>query len=349
MIWPRLYRHSISESLAALETCEREALGKPAVPVRYRRMGRLLLRDDYINNNLSPDLMQKTDAAVRFVTGSSPAFWKATKFLAQTELVASTANAILLKNNIRAFFVADGLTLKVSNPGEADAARRVAHEADIRRGIVAGGRILAPEALGSGKISGSSFLLEKLLEGWSPFNRNDQSFVESLIAFQRANSVLNTNTPETDKLLLELGHVMAALNLTMPSRLEHALSKLAKRHVAPEPWGIFHGDLSRSNIFEREGQWSIIDWEFAGYGPITVDAIRLSTQFSKFASAYVDALGHIDARAWLLIACVRSILEHHKRWMGLADNHHSAAVQRKTARKAREILAFADELAREIS
>ncbi len=344
MIWPRLYRHATSESLQALEACERNALGGPSASVRFRKMGRLLLRENYLRSELSRELQERVDATIAFATARSPSFWKATRGLARTRVVASRAEAILLKNNIRAFYVAEGLTLKVSNPGESGAVARVANEAKMRERIVPAGGIVVPESLLSGQVHASSYLLERLLEDWRPLLKADQSFAERLIAFQRANGVENTEVPDIARLRTELDDALAAMTLSTPKGLAQALDQIVQDGVSPEPWSLCHGDLSRTNIFERDGNCAIIDWEFAGYGPSAMDAVRLSTQFPEFSKCYRAGLGHRDGRAWLLLACVRSILEHRNRWAGLADNRHSAAIRRKTAKKAKEILVLASRL-----
>lgn len=344
MIWPRLYRHATSESLQALEACEQKALeGQPA-PMRFRKMGRLLLREDYLRGELPRELQERVDATIAFATGRSPSFWKATRALARTRMVASRAEAILLKNNVRAFYVAEGLTLKVSNPGESGAAARVSNEGKMRERIVPAGGIVVPEALLAGEAHTSSYLLERLLEKWRPLQKADQSFAGKLIAFQRANGVENKAVPEVARLRVELDDALAAITLSTPKGLAQALHQIIQDGISPEPWSLCHGDLSRTNIFEREETCAIIDWEFAGYGPSAMDAVRLSTQFPEFSKCYLAGLAHRDARAWLLLACVRSILEHRNRWIGLADNRHSAAIRRKTAKKAKEILRLASRL-----
>jgi hypothetical protein len=344
MIWPRLYRHATSESLQALEACEQKALeGQPA-PMRFRKMGRLLLREDYLRGELPRELQERVDATIAFATGRSPSFWKATRALARTRLVASRAEAILLKNNVRAFYVAEGLTLKVSNPGESGATARVSNEAKMRERIVPAGSIMVPETLLAGEANTSSYLLERLLEEWRPLSKAGQSFAEKLIAFQRANGVKNTEAPDVARLRAELDDALAAMALSTPRDVAQVLDQIIRNDISPEPWSLCHGDLSRTNIFEREGICAIIDWEFAGYGPCAMDAVRLSTQFPEFSKYYLAGMEHRDARAWLLLACARSILEHRKRWAGLADNRHGAAIRRKTARKAREILGLASRL-----
>jgi hypothetical protein len=307
-------------------------------------MGRLLLREDYLRGELPRELQERADATIAFATARSPSFWKATRGLARTRVVASKAEAILLKNNVRAFYVAEGLTLKVSNPGESGAAARVAHEAQMRERIVPAGGIVVPETLLAGEAHASSYLLERLLEEWQPLLKADQSFAEKLIAFQRANGVENTEALDVARLRAELDDALAAMALSTPKGLAQALDQIVQEGVSSEPWSLYHGDLSRTNIFAREGSCAIIDWEFADYGPSAMDAVRLSTQFPEFSKYYLAGLAHRDARAWLLLACVRSILEHRNRWIGLADNRHSAAIRRKTAKKAKEILELASRL-----
>jgi hypothetical protein len=307
-------------------------------------MGRLLLREDYLRGELPKELQERTDATIAFATGRSPSFWKTTRALARTRMVASRAEAILLKNNIRAFSVAEGVTLKVSNPGESGAAARVSNEAKMRERIVPSGGIVVPEILLAGGVHASSYLLERLLEKWRPLLKVDQSFAEKLIVFQRANGAQNKMVPDVTRLRADLDDALGAMALSTPTGLAQALDVIVRNGISPEPWSLCHGDLSRTNIFEREGRCAIIDWEFAGYGPCAMDAVRLSTQFPEFSKYYLAGLGHRDARIWLLLACVRSILEHRNRWTGLADNRHSDAIRRKTARKAKEILGLASRL-----
>lgn len=344
MIWPGAYRHQTSDSLRAVEACEQAAMGGSAAPAKFRKMGRLLLREDFLNGGYSHDLQQRTEAVVALATGKRREFWAYTRVFAGVRTVRSRAQAILLKNNVRSFYVAEHLSLKVSNPNEQASTHRVANEARARGRIRPTSSFTVPETTATGAADGNSYLLEALLEGYGAMANAGPAFAQQFVAFQRANAVSHGDGPGIAALAPALTDALADLQLKMPRRIAAHLSRLERKGVAAEPWALCNGDLSRSNIFLKDGAYAITDWEFAKDGPAALDAVRLATQFPAFSGHYIAAIGHPEAQTWLFLACLRSLLEHVARYRGLSGNPHDWAIRRKTARKVRELLALADML-----
>ena len=195
MIWPGAYRHQTSDSLRAVEACEQAAMGGSAAPAKFRKMGRLLLREDFLNGGYSRDLQQRTEAVVALATGKRREFWAYTRVFAGVRTVRSRAQAILLKNNVRSFYVAEHLSLKVSNPNEQASTHRVANEARARGRIRPTSSFTVPETTATGAADGNSYLLEALLEGYGAMANAGPAFAQQFVAFQRANAVSHGDGP----------------------------------------------------------------------------------------------------------------------------------------------------------
>jgi hypothetical protein len=342
MIWPRVYRHVAADSLAALVSCEAQVFGGGSVEADYHVFGRLLLRADYLAASLASDLQARCDALVRLATGRSPAYWRTTQMLAPRLRLSSAAVAVLLKNNIRAFYPEGGVTLKVSNPHEPAGRLRIETEAANRLRVKSAGGVGVPPVVRRGSVTDASFLVESLLEGHRPLAAADvdDRFVRALVAFQEANRVAAPDTGADTLPRLDAGIALAGIAL--PPRLASFVERHRHGANAGEPWSLCHGDLGRSNILVKDEGFAIIDWEFGRAAPAALDAVRLSTQYRGFAEAYVGALGHPQARGWLVLGCLYAIDEHMARLDGLSANTHRARIAAKTAGKVAAFIALAE-------
>jgi len=352
MIWPKAYRHSTADSVAALSLCEASILESPQRERVFYKFGRLLLREDLLSSNLEGDLYKRSSAVVRLMTGRSPLYWQATKIFAKPIPVRSAATAIMLKNNIRAIYPQLRLTLKVSNPNDAASADRIMNEATNRKKIKNAGGLIVPQIIQSSTAAKAAYILETLLEEHRPISASDMnpSFVSGFVKFQIANRIETfapTNEFQPVMEIAEFEDIITSIKMSIPTRLQKFLKAASREAALTMPISLCHGDLSRSNILVSNKQFAIIDWEFSQLAPAATDAVRLATQFPGFADAYIKELRHPDARVWFVLSCIHAANTHRERLRGLAANRHRQIAGQKTARKIAEIIALADSHAME--
>lgn len=343
MIWPKAYRHNVAESLAALAVCEGRDLGPASGERRFLKFGRLLLSEDYLGARLGRDAARKADGVLRLATGRPAAFWKSAQLFASTNHAPSRADIILLKNNIRAFYPAENRSLKISNPNEPGGAARISNEVDVRRALRPSHGFAVPPVATSGHAGESAFLSEEIIVGAGSLKKVDANLVRDFIGFQKANYLEPLRPDMPRDLASTLIGSLGAHDIAVPPQVSGWLANLQDDTLDSEPWCLTNGDLSRTNILLKDGGRLVIDWEFGGAAPVTLDAIRLATQFSAFADWYVAAWDHPHASSWFAAGCVRAAIEHAKRAAGLSENTHAVAVNEKTSRKIRDIMQTAEE------
>lgn len=310
MIWPEAERHILSESLNTLGRVEGVAFGKPARSAPFRQFGRFLVRE----RAMSASDWKRANA----VSGRPAGFWRLLWPFSTRLEINSSAAFILLKSNIRAAYPGLGLTLKISNPQAPKSRQRIAGEARVRGLLRHTEHVAVPKILSQGSAFGESYLCEELLDGVGSPSRKEilTAFAPALVGFLRNNGIESSDrTGDIDpgRTILEFRAAAMRHGLRLPARVDSRLAGLAGDVPASLPRSLCHGDLGRSNILVRDGQFFIVDWEFAREAPSLIDAVRLATQFPGFAQAFLKAHDKTSSIPQYILASLEFANEHVRR------------------------------------
>ena len=283
-------RHDIARSLNWLgknELRAREFVGEAPDPRRLSLVGRWYLPTSRVKRlirarlPLSEDLgshdsfLQRVSECPlrRLLLGLVPA---------NQHVSTLTADAVFLKNNIRAFYFNQGVTLKCSNPILELAAPAIANEISVRKSIKDAGVVRVPRLVHAEIRPDGCYLVEQLLEGARLFEtaRDGKNIAKGLFDFYFRNGMVQRSIaeavplPQTLKIIESL---FSQFGLDKAGLRRFADCNFVKRDITKVgvPFGLTHGDMSVGNLLVENGITYIVDWERAHLAPIFSDFYKL--------------------------------------------------------------------------
>jgi hypothetical protein len=285
--------HDLQVGLDALADAERAALGELPPPRAFGKYARWLIAPP------APALSSGARADLRTVlrgTGLSPAIGLLRGALPKIA-VRSAADVILLKANLRSFYLARRVSLKVANPGRRTGRQRLHHEAQSRSGLRPGKHARVPKLLGALPAAPAGFLAEELVIGRAPRpgDIDVAQLADWLLDFYLANGLGPRRVGElcdaaADWQLLRdyaqrVGLAIAPELIGVMGQVAAAAGRAQARVAA----ATCNGDLTLTNMILSDGGVVILDWEYACLAPVFFDAVRLTAQLPAFADRFMAA------------------------------------------------------------
>jgi len=192
------------------------------------------------------------------------------------------ADAVFLKNNIRAFYFDRGVTLKCSNPALQLATPAITNEITVRRSIKDAGVIRVPQLIHTEVTSNGCFLVEQLLDRARLFEpaRDGENMAKGLFDFYLHNGMAQRSVAEAVPLpqtLNAIEKLFSQFGLDNAELRKFVDRNFIRRDVTKVgvPFGLTHGDMSVGNLLVENGIIYIVDWERAHYAPIFTDFYKL--------------------------------------------------------------------------
>jgi hypothetical protein len=271
----------------------------------------------------------------------------------------SDADVILLKANLRSFHLAQGVSLKVANPGRRTGRERLRHEAQARSGLRPSANARVPVLMRSVGDEPEGFLAEELVIGRAPTaaDIDTEKLAGWLLEFYAANllrphPVCALCDPAADwKLLSEYARrvgiaVSPGLETTMLSVIEEAGASNAAAAMC-------NGDLTLTNMILKDGGLVILDWEYARLAPVFFDAVRLTAQLPDFADRFLAAYNAsvlarepamLSGRRQFLVACAMAAQQRIDRVEDFEFAGDRAAYDRRLKGRIVKIVALMERL-----
>lgn len=198
------------------------------------------------------------------------------------------ADAILVKNNITAFYRNKGLIVKVFFSKEA-MERHIEGWQVVSR--MSPARILAPEIVKSSS-SGAFYTIESLINGTKPGKPLvlTDEHIRGLSELHCTGAEIRERALNDDQRALIAKAIQACRTDAGPT-IPAVLPALLRT-----PYGRVHGDLSAGNMLINGDKLWVIDWEDSGFGWITDDLPKILFRFNgdyrrKCIDAYAGKLG----------------------------------------------------------
>ncbi|MGE0004594.1 MAG: hypothetical protein AB7S92_03290 [Parvibaculaceae bacterium] len=289
------WRHSLPLALAALTAAEPQIpeLGtKPAAVRTFRKAGRWLISEDA---SISDPVLRQI-----FRSNGSHAWiqWLCRR-LGRRIAIRSHAQAIFLKSNLRAFYPALPITVKVANPGRPRASRRIANEIESRRRLVDAGIIGLPRLYAAS--AKDAFLAEELIDA-RPVRRSGltpREIARQLLCFHQANGIefmpagLALDIDRDCRLVADYS---SRLGMAIPGGIA-SLAATPGLSSALAACALCHGDLTVTNLMIVREKLFITDWEWAERTLVFSDAVRLATQLDGFDACFLDEFNGLSKPA----------------------------------------------------
>lgn len=283
-------RHDIGRSLnwlGANESNAKEYLGEASSPRRLSLVGRWYLPTNLVKRLIKARLLGRKDLDTqekflqrisgcslrRLFLGLSPT---------NQRISALAADAVFLKNNIRAFYFDQGVTLKCSNPTLDLAIPAIANEITVRRSIRNAGTIRVPQLIHASVTSDGCFLVEQLLNEAKLFEpqRDGKTMAKDLFNFYSSNGMIQRSIAEAiplPQILNAIERLFFQFGLDNASLRRFVNRNFVRRNITKVgvPFGLTHGDMSIGNLLVVDKITYIVDWERAHYAPIFTDFYKL--------------------------------------------------------------------------
>jgi hypothetical protein len=284
-------RHDIGRSfdwLAAAELDVRQSLKTITCKKRGAMVGRWFLPDRLLRKLLSARLGYRQTADTQFLLRLS-SFPLRRLFAGLNPLSCRTASlsadAVIFKNHIRAFYFDSGLTLKCSNPLLSTAPEALANEIKVRSGIRDAKTVCVPKLLDYRIGEDRSCFVEKTLTQARMLDtrRDCDRLASGLFEFYLQNGMVQrpladaVHWPDIAK---------RAERLFVMFGLDHSgLARFGKRVFCDRDpaqlgigFGLSHGDMSCGNLLVDNDTIFVIDWERARQAPVFSDFFKLFFQ-----------------------------------------------------------------------
>ena len=354
------WSHGFEVALRSLRMAESEVFdGRPPLARRFVGLGRWLVSAEAVSSLFSGAASAKRLRLLLRNNGALPWLFPLASVFRRPVSIASDADAILLKANMRGFYLTRGLTIKVGNPGRRQYRERFVGEIKARSALRPGKYADAPAIRKSGCADDCHFIAEELILG-RPLSRLRAAagpLAACVVDFQLANGLAPRRLgdlidPHAEWRIVE--RYATGVGLTIDAELQrhvHAVLNspgLLDERVATV---VCHGDLALSNILEEGGRFHILDWEYAGPAPALTDVFRLATQvrgyvleiMSRYADRYAGPTT-LDIESQLLlsmIAVLSTRIERQADFLSALDNH---AYAKRLRGRVDEILKIGDEI-----
>jgi hypothetical protein len=354
------WSHGLEVALRSLNMAESEVFdSRPPIPRRFVRLGRWLVSAEAVS-----DLFSGTARAAQLRllfgnNGAIPWLFPLASVCRRPVNIASDADAILLKANMRGFFFDSRLSIKVGNPGRRKYRERFAREIEARTALRPGKYADAPAIRKSGRADDCHFIAEELILG-RPLSRLRAAagpLAACIVDFQIANGLAPRRLgdlidPHAEWRIVEryATDVGLAIDADLHRRVHAVLNKpgLLDERIAGV---VCHGDLALSNILEEGGRFHLLDWEYAGLAPALTDVFRLATQvrgyvpeiMSRYADRYAGP-ATLDIESQLLlsmIAVLSTRIERQADFLSASDNQ---AYAKRLRGRVDEILKIGNEI-----
>ncbi|MBZ0218238.1 MAG: aminoglycoside phosphotransferase family protein [Fimbriimonadaceae bacterium] len=286
-------RHDIARSLNWLNSNElraREFVGEAPDPRKLSLVGRWYLPTNLVKRLVIARLPRSRDldshdsflqrisgcSLQRLLLGLAPVNQHVSKL---------AADAVFLKNNIRAFYFDQGVTLKCSNPILELAKRAITNEITVRRLIKDAGTIRVPRLVHTEITTDGCFLVEQLLNRARLFEpmRDGKVMAKGLFNFYLRNGMVQRSIADAVPLpqtLSAIESLFSQFGLNNAALRKFVDRNFIKRDITKVgvPFGLTHGDMSVGNLLVEDGITYVVDWERAHYAPIFTDFHKLFRQ-----------------------------------------------------------------------
>ena len=348
------WSHGFEVALRSLYTAESEVFDSRPPRVRqFVRLGRWFVSAEAVSSLYSSAARAKPLRLLLRNNGTLPWLFPLASVCRPPVSIASDADAILLKANMRGFFIDARLSIKVGNPGRRQYRERFAREIEARSDLRPGKYADVPAIRMTGSGDDCHFIAEELVLG-RPLNRFRAAagpLAACIVDFQLANGLMPRQLgdlfdPQAEWQIVEryATGVGLAIDAELRRRVHAILNSpgLLDERVA----GVMcHGDLALSNILEEEGRFRILDWEYARLTLALTDVFRLATQVRGYVleimSRYADRFAapstlNIESQLLLsMIAVLATRIERQADFLSPSDNH---AYARRLRGRVEEIL-----------
>jgi hypothetical protein len=286
-------RHDIALSLSWLgsnELSAMEFIGKAPSPRILSLVGRWYMPTNIVKRLIRARLprskeLDSHDQFLQRISGCS--LQRLLLGLAPANQCVSklAADAVFLKNNIRAFYFSQHVTLKCSNPILELAKPAITNEIAVRRSIKDVGAIRVPRLIHAEVTTDGCFLVEQLLERARLFEppRDCEKMAKDLFDFYLRNGMVQRSVAEAVPLpqtLNAIEKLFSQFGLSNAELRRFVDRNFIKRDITKVgvPFGLTHGDMSVGNLLVEDGITYIADWERAHYAPIFTDFHKLFRQ-----------------------------------------------------------------------
>lgn len=357
--------HDVARSLAALAAVEARSgalAGKGASGGRYLRIGKWCLARSFLKRlHLGPG-RAKAWRELRAISDFTPATLALHLLRARPVEAAAQADAVVLRNNVRAVYSGARLTLKLPNPLSAAGPECIGREVRVRRALKTTPAVTVPALVEASDAEGASYLVEDLVldaRRCDPGRHDLGSWAEPLLGFYVANGaslVPSTRAFDAPAELARLGEGLSALAIAPVAGLAETVLETTAALAAEQHrllCAITNGDLAPSNILFKEGHMIVLDWEYGRDDLVFSDLVRLASASPAFGAALERAAAGLSAslagrlapvKAQLLLGAVVAINRRIERFRNFQTFEPEASAAPRYVRKISAILDFAHRL-----
>jgi hypothetical protein len=198
------------------------------------------------------------------------------------------ADAVFLKNNIRAFYFQNGVTLKSSNPVLSSTTDGIANEIEVRSKIKHGRTIRVPSILHTAVRADRIYFIEQLLIKGRMLDvaRDCDRLAKGLFEFYLKNGMIQRSLADVvlPDDLLAIRRLFVSLGYDSSGLLRFIDRMFVDRDPTQVgvPFGLSHGDMAVGNLLVEDELIYIVDWERAREAPVFADMSKLFMQVPGF-------------------------------------------------------------------
>jgi hypothetical protein len=349
--------HDIGLALSMLTRAEAEvpAIARQAESRAFRQIGRWILPEQYLPPGLGR--WEPPGGLLRILRADKLGQWQLRALAARSRrlMLHSAADAILLKANLRAFYLAAGITLKLPNPGRPASSERLRQEIACRSQFRQCQDVRTPGLVHVPRDEG--FIAEELLRA-DPIARtmlDPAEVARRYLAWQDVNGLAIKSCAAAVDLEEELPILLdycAAKRIDV-KRLEAAV-RAAAASGRPLVCGMCNGDLTVTNLMYAPDTLYIVDWEWASRDLILADAVRLGTQLDGYARAALAEFMRLpiagevrlmDPIQQYVVAVAHVAAQRLKRRQDFVSEADSTAYARRVKTRIEEIVRLGNQLA----
>lgn len=351
----RLGAQPMLQALGRLECTELGIAPSLPAPRVYRRFGRLFVAESALPSLVTRLRRGNMHDPILLAAGARPWSLQVRAPFLPSEMIASAADVIRVKSNLRAFYAREKITVKVANPNRKGSATRLAREGSILAGLVPGPGVRAPKPSFVPIDPDAGFVVEELLDARpvGPKDFSADTIAKRLLAFIAANRL--EMKPLADVVCFSdewraLADFCESAAIVIPPEVQQAVAtQLNDTSLAAQlvPCAMCHFDLTRSNLMHSDDMLFIVDWEWGAYSMIFVDAIPLSTQIPEFANCFMKQFeslgltGHaamLDTERQFFVAAIYIGSKRVARRADFAVGHDASNYEKKLKRRIIRLL-----------
>jgi hypothetical protein len=279
---------AVLEQLAEVEECCGSGISRPPTAQPFRKLGNWLVSESHLNDLIFQKQPWREELRLPgLVDARTPGqiamlFWR--RYCARKFLGYSSAEAIRIKSNGRAFYLKTGraCSVKFLLAGKGRRPQNLRNEVETRLMLSAGGLLNVPEIFSYGIESSPYYICEELLCGRRGRPEDAPLICEQLIpqltAVYRQQGWNVRSAGEVVEPAVLLPRIECAMRLVewrsqwiLPAEfLRHAERTMAPGNSLICSLG--HGDFSLSNtLITSSNRIYVVDWEMAGQRPVLFD------------------------------------------------------------------------------